>query len=291
MSELAAAYRACQEINATHGKSFYRATSLLPPRRRRHVWALYAVARRSDDLVDRPAAGADPSAQLHEWETAVLDVLGGGAPRDPVLLALQDTVTRFAIPATLFEEFFVSMRQDLTTFRYPHWTDLRAYMRGSAAAIGEMTAPILGAGADALPHAAALGEAFQLTNFIRDIAEDWQRGRIYLPLEDLRACGLSEDQLGTDVATGTSSSALRRVVARETARARELYAAAGPGIGEVDPAARACLRAASALYAAILDEIERSGSEVCRGRTVVPGARRGVAVTRSLLPGPSYRHH
>lgn len=283
MAELRAAYRVCREINAQHGRSFYRATSLLPPGRRPHVWALYAVARHSDDLVDHPQFGVDPSIRLRQWEIHVLDAITRtAAPTDPVLLALRHTVREFDIPTTLFEQFFCSMRRDLTTSRYERWADLRDYMSGSAAAIGKMTAPVLGGTTSSLPFAAALGEAFQMTNFIRDVAEDWQRGRIYLPLEDFRACGLTVDELGNCVATGTSSAGLRHLVEQEIGRARQLYAAAEPGLAEVDPAVRPCLRAAFGLYSAILDTIEGAGFEVCRGRTVVPTLRRAFVVTRSV---------
>lgn len=286
MDELSAAYRTCRDINASHGRSFYRATSLLPPSRRPHVWALYAVARRSDDLVDAPALGVDPAESLRQWESGVARaVAGGSGVSDPVLRALRHTVRVYGIPSRLFEEFFASMRRDLTTTRYATWGDLRGYMRGSAAAIGEMTAPILGSGPVGLPQAAALGEAFQLTNFIRDIAEDWQRGRIYLPLEDFRATGCTEDDLGTAVASGTSSPALRRLVEFEIARARILYDAAQPGLAEVDAVVRPCLRAAFGLYSEILREIERRDFEVCRGRVVVPATRRAAVLTHSLAGG------
>lgn len=290
MDELAAAYAACREINAAHGTSFYRATSLLPPGRRRHIWALYAVARRSDDIVDNPTVDTDPAVVLSQWEFQVLSALASSTtPADPVLRALRHTVLTHGIPTRLFEEFFDSMRRDLTTTRYRTWDDLRRYMRGSAAVIGEMTAPVLGASDAGLPHAATLGEAFQLTNFVRDIAEDWQRGRIYLPLNDFRDSGCSEDELGRCVATGTSSPSLRRLVAFEIARARDLYAAARPGIGEVDPVVRPCLQVAFGLYAGILSEIERSGLEVCRGRTIVPTARRAAVIARSLAGDPLRR--
>lgn len=286
MADLGAAYRTCRAINAAHGRSFYRATSLLPPRRRPHVWALYAVARRSDDLVDAPAVGADPAMSLSQWEIAVAEAVRGDSEiSDPVLRALRHTVRTYGIPKQLFGEFFASMRRDLTTTRYATWDDLCGYMRGSAAAIGEMTAPILGSGPAGLPHAAALGEAFQLTNFIRDIAEDWQRGRIYLPLQDLRAVGCTEEDLGTCVATGTSSTPLRRLVQREIARARTLYDAAEPGLAEVDPVVRPCLRAAFALYGEILREIERRDFEVCRDRVIVPPARRAAVVATALAGG------
>lgn len=288
--DLKAGYAACRAINARHGTSFYRATSLLPPARRPHVWALYAVARRSDDLVDSPAVGSDPATSLRRWESEVMAAVREQTrPADPVLLALQHTVRAHAIPPRLFEEFFASMRRDLTTTRYATWDELRSYMRGSAAAIGEMTAPILGSGATGLPYAAALGEAFQLTNFVRDVAEDWQRGRIYLPLADFDACGCTEDDLGACVATGSSSPALRRLVALEIARARALYAAAEPGLAEVDPIVRPCLRAAFGLYSQILCEIESSGSEVCRGRTVVPPVPRAIVLSRALSGGRPWR--
>lgn len=290
MDELAAAYETCRRINARHGRSFYRATTLLPPSRRRHIWALYAVARHSDDLVDSPTIDSDPAKSLRQWETDVTETLARDTrPKDPVLLALQHTVRAHAIPPRLFEEFFASMRRDLTTSRYDTWEDLRRYMRGSAAAIGEMCAPVLGGGAASLPYAAALGEAFQLTNFLRDVAEDWQRGRIYLPLEDFRAHGCSVDDLGAAVATGIGDPALRQVVAFEIARARELYADAEPGLAEVDRSVRPCLRAAFGLYSEILREIERRGLDVHRGRAVVSRARRAAVLSRALSGGRPWR--
>ncbi|WP_265444061.1 phytoene/squalene synthase family protein [Flexivirga meconopsidis] len=290
MSRLAADYAVCRAINAHHGKSFYRATSLLPRDRRPHIWALYAVTRCSDDLVDRPAPGQDAADALAAWRAQVLAALAPEArPQHPVLRAVQRTVSSYGIEAGLFEEFFDSMAADLVTRRYPTWEQLRRYMRGSAAVIGEMTVPILGGDAGSGPYAALLGEAFQLTNFVRDLAEDWQLGRIYLPLEDFQRCGVSEDELGDAVATGRSGPALRRLVALETARARELYDGAAPGLKHVDLVVQPCLRAAFALYGEILHEVERREFEVCRGRVVVPAWRRAQVVSQAVSGGQPWR--
>ncbi|NNG39847.1 phytoene/squalene synthase family protein [Flexivirga sp. ID2601S] len=290
MTGLAADYAVCRAINARHGKSFYRATSLLPPARRPHIWALYAVTRRSDDLVDRPEPGRSAAASLAAWRAEVMAALAPDArPRHPVLRALQRTVSSYGIEAGLFEEFFDAMGADLTTRRYATWAHLRGYMRGSAAVIGEMTVPILGGDAGSRPYAARLGEAFQLTNFVRDLAEDWQLGRVYLPMADFRACGVDEDEFGAAVATGRSGPGLRRLVALEVTRARELYDAAAPGLHRVDRSVQPCLRAAFALYGEILNQIERGGFEVCRGRAVVPPARRALVLSRALTGGRPWR--
>lgn len=191
---------------------------------------------------------------------------------------LTDTVTRFAIESRHFWTFLDSMRMDipgspLFRNRYPTMAALHEYMRGSAAAIGLQLLPVLGTVCpltEAEPAAAALGNAFQLTNFLRDIGEDLDRDRIYLPAADLAAFGVDEDLLATGRRTGRTDRRLRRALAHLIAINRDLYRGAQPGIDMLNPRVRPAIRTAAVLYAAILDRIEDSGYAVFAQRAVVP---------------------
>jgi phytoene synthase len=267
---LAASYRHCRRLHRAHGRTYFLATLLLPPRRWRHVHALYGFARYADEIVDaldgssarqRAARLADLAARFR-----------AGDPTDPVLPALLHTIERFDLDPTDFEKFLRSMAQDLTVSRYPTYTDLLGYMEGSAAVIGTMMLPVLGSrdpGAAREP-ARQLGLAFQLTNFIRDVTEDLARDRVYLPQEDLRRFGVTED----DLRRGVTTPAVRDLVAFEVDRARGHYTLAAPGIGLLAPAARPCVRAAYRMYGGILDEIVAGGYDVLGRRVAVPGGRR-----------------
>lgn len=284
-----AAYAHCRRIQAAHGRSFYRATCFLPPSRRMHVWALYALTRVTDDLVDRPSVDREVRAtQLAGWTDRCLTALSGPATPsadDPVLRAVWHTMHRLDLPVALVQEFFSSMRMDLRVSSYRTWTDLQRYMRGSAAVIGELMSPVLGAPPHAQPYAAALGEAFQLTNFVRDVAEDLALGRVYLPLDDLADEGVDADDLRRCAKHGTITPSVRAALEVQIRRARSLYARAAPGVALLDPSARPCIRVASALYSEILVEIERRDHNVFAGRVVVPRSRRALVATRALTPG------
>ncbi|MGQ0838651.1 phytoene/squalene synthase family protein [Actinokineospora sp.] len=273
--ELRAAYAACLRINARHGRTYFLATRLLPPARRPAVHALYGFARLADEIVDNP--GPDPESALDELELALKDALRGGPAAHPVLAALADTVDRYAIGAELFDAFLRSMRMDLTVADYATFADLGEYTHGSAGVIGLMMLPVLGtvgprAGAE--PYARALGEAFQLTNFLRDVGEDLDRGRVYLPVDQLAAFGVDRARLTHARATGAPDPAVRRAVAHLVAHARSVYRAAEPGIALLDPVARPCVAAAATLYGGILDEIAAADYSVLTRRAVVSGGRR-----------------
>jgi phytoene/squalene synthetase len=189
----------------------------------------------------------------------------------PVLAATWHTMHALGLDPELLQEFLDAMVMDLTISRYATWEDLRGYMRGSAAVIGELMAPLLGArGPDALGRAAGLGEAFQLTNFIRDVGEDHTRGRIYLPQSDLARFGVSEALLAEAVRTGVPSRQVRSLVAFEVRRAVNLYAAARPGLTMVDARSRPCLEMAFTLYRRILHHVIANDFNVFERRLVVP---------------------
>jgi phytoene synthase len=272
--QLHAAYQACKRINARHGRTYFLATRLLPPARRPAVHALYGFARLADEIVDDP--GPDPAAALDALAADLRAALDAGTHATPVLAALADTVRGHAIDPALFQAFLRSMRMDLTVTDYPDLAALAEYTHGSAEVIGLMMLPVLGTVvpvAEAEPAAAALGEAFQLTNFLRDVGEDLDRGRVYLPADHLAAFGVDRERLlGTRAVGGDRR--VRRAVAHLVAHTRAVYRAALPGIALLDPVARPCVDTAARLYARILDEIADAGYDVLTRRAVVPRRRR-----------------
>jgi len=291
--DLGEAYRYCRRVNARHGKTFYLATALLPASKRPPVHALYGFARHADDIVDQSnPAGATSSAagrtaalpievaphvsaagRLAALRTDVDAALAGAPASHPVVRALADTVHRFGIDRRYIADFLTSMEADLTVTRYPTFADLDRYMWGSASVIGLQLLPILGTTGDremAERYAGRLGVAFQLTNFIRDVGEDYRRGRIYLPEDSLAEHGVTPEMLSAPRAVPN----VRRLVAAEIDRARSFYRLAEPGIGLLSADARDCVRTAFVLYGEILDEIERAGYDVLIRRAVVPRRRR-----------------
>jgi 15-cis-phytoene synthase len=273
--ELAAAYQHCRRIHAANGRTYYLATRLLPRDRRPDVWALYAFARVADELADAPRTQPPDPAILLAWREQAMTAMRSASRPDPaeqpVLAATWHTMHAFGLEPDLLQEFLDSMVMDLTVSRYATWEDLRGYTRGSASVIGELMAPLLGAsGPDALGHAAALGEAFQLTNFIRDVGEDHARGRTYLPQADLARFGVGEALLAQAVRTGVPSPQVRSLVAFEVRRAINLYADARPGLRMVDARSQPCLEAAFTLYRRILHRVIANDFNVFQRRLTVP---------------------
>jgi phytoene synthase len=276
---LTAAYERCRQLHARHGRTYYLATLLLPRWKRRHVHALYGFTRYADEIVDDLDSTLDRAGQAAALDAFARRFFAGlhGAPvEDPVLPAVLHTVRAFDLDVGDFEKFLASMAMDLRADGYPTYQDLCGYMEGSAAVIGTMLAPILESSDPpaAREHARQLGLAFQLTNFIRDISEDYRRGRVYLPAEDLARFGVARADLAADQA----SPAVAALVAYEITRARAHYAAAEPGIALLAPSSRPCIRVAFDLYGGILTEVERAGYQVLGRRVRVPRSRRvGVA--------------
>ncbi|MEV4194239.1 phytoene/squalene synthase family protein [Streptomyces toxytricini] len=278
--QLRAAYRHCRRLNARHGRTYFLATRLLPVPRRPAVHALYGFARWADDIVDDLACRTEPhvrDARLARLADALDDGLRTGRSSEPVVRALAHTADRYAIPAGHFTDFMASMRDDLTVTDYPTYADLRRYMHGSAAVIGLQMLPVLGTVApreEAAPHAAALGVAFQLTNFIRDVGEDLDRGRVYLPADLLAAHGADRALLEWSRATGRPDPRIRAALEAAAALTRGVYREAEPGIAMLDPRSRPCIRTAYRLYGAILDAVAADGYAVVHRRAVVPRRQR-----------------
>jgi phytoene synthase len=288
MKDLAGAYERCRQLHRFHGRTYYLATKLLPAWKRRHVHALYGFTRHADEIVD--AFGGEPgdrAARLRTWSAALLAGLDGATVDDPLLPAVLHTIRIFDIDVRDVTSFLESMAMDLTVTDYPTYADLLAYMEGSAAAIGTMMLPILEADdlAAAREPARQLGLAFQLTNFIRDVAEDLDRGRVYLPAEDLARFGVSRADLAADAAAGRISAPVRELVAYEVRRAQAHYAAAAPGIPMLAPTSQPCIRAAYRLYGGILEQVRAQGYDVFARRATVPKRKRlRVAMQCVLTP-------
>jgi 15-cis-phytoene synthase len=276
-------YELCRRLNRRHGTTYYMSTYLLARVKRPHVHALYAFARYADDIVDDIPDGEIPTARRADALAALgerfFSDLECGRSEHPVLKAVVHTVRAFDIDPGAFHRFLRSMAMDLTVRSYETWDELLGYMDGSAAVIGEMMLPILEPVdlAAATPPARELGNAFQLTNLLRDVAEDLDRDRQYIPHEDLR-------RFGVDLADRRCSPAFVELMRFEIARCRELYAAAEPGIALLPDRSARCVRAAHTLYGAILDEIERRHHDVFAGRATVPTTRKLRVVARLLRP-------
>ncbi|NEV89429.1 phytoene/squalene synthase family protein [Streptomyces tendae] len=287
---LRAAYTRCRLLNARHGRTYFLATRLLPADRRPAVHALYGFARWADDIVDDTGAETTPAeraAALTRLDRLLRRALTGGGPTDePVVLALADTADRYAIEPAHFTDFMASMRADLTVTDYATYADLRAYMHGSAAVIGLQMLPVLGtvtARALAAPHAAALGVAFQLTNFLRDVGEDLDRGRIYLPADLLAAHGVHRDLLLWSRHTGRRDPRIPAALRAAEDLTRAVYREAEPGLAMLDPVARPCIRTAFLLYRNILDAIAEGGYAVLHRRAVVSRRRRASVAADGLV--------
>ncbi|PWK88193.1 phytoene synthase [Lentzea atacamensis] len=272
------AYRRCRALNAEHGRTYYLATKLLSAEQRPAVHALYGFARWVDDIVDNVHSGlAEKAAALDGIDARLGAALTTGTTDDPVLAALLDTVHRYDIPAMHFHDFMASMRMDLTVTDYPTYAHLERYVHGSAAVIGLQVLPVLGTCApreEAEPAAAALGVAFQLTNFIRDVGEDLDRGRVYLPADELAAFGVDRERLLHARASGRADGQVRAALRDQVRRARDVYAKAWPGVEMLAPRSRPCVMTAYRLYGRILDLVENADCDVLSRRVVVSNGRR-----------------
>jgi phytoene synthase len=288
------AYARCRALNAAHGRTYFLATRLLAPAQRPAIHALYGFARMADDVVDAPgAAGPDEVvARLEEVRARMRVALAGPADaaallaEEPVVAALADTVERYGIDHRHLEDFMDSMAMDLVVDGYETFDDLGVYVHGSAAVIGLQVLPVLGTVVprpEAEPAAAALGVAFQLTNFLRDVGEDLDRGRVYLPREDLAAFGVDRDLLAWCRARRRTDPRVKRALAHLVARTRAIYRRAEAGVELLDPVSRPCVRTAAVLYGRILDEIVAVDYDVLAHRVVVSEARRAAVAGPGLV--------
>ena len=279
---LADSYRRCRELNRRSGTTYYAATWLLPTVKRHHVHALYGFCRYADDIVDglSGAPTVERARALSDFGERFFADLAAGSSGDPVLKAVVHTVRAFAIDPGCFRRFLRSMTMDLTVDSYRSFADLLDYTDGSAAVIGEMMLPILEpTSPDALGAARDLGIAFQLTNFWRDVAEDLDRGRVYLPAEDIERFGA-----GPALAARRVTPEWVALLRFEIARTRDYYASGDRGLSLLPEVEARCIAGARLLYGRILDRIEGAGYDVFSTRARVPRWQKAAVAARVLRP-------
>jgi phytoene synthase len=280
-AHLREAYARCRAIHREHDIAFYLGCKMLPAAKRPHVDALYAHARLLDQIVDDPAApAAQAAARLDERLDRFAKALAGQDDGDAVLEAAAHTARLFRIPQEYFRAFGEAMRSDLQVSRYDTFEQLRGYMYGAASLLGLQLVPVLGpTDPRAAQQATNIGYALQMTNILRDVEEDLERGRVYLPLEDLQRFGVSVEDLVARRADG----ALRELLRFQEGRAPEYYAAAREALGMLQPSSRECVATALSLYSGILDSLAASDYQVF-------GVRHEIGKLRALrLAAPAYR--
>ncbi len=280
-SDLDAAYAASKALNASHGKTYYFSTLFFPPEVRRSVHALYGFVRYPDEIVDNPPPGSNPAVALQQYRTDTLEAMRAGCSDLPVLNAFADMARRHRLPPEYPMAFLDAMAMDLTRTRYETFEELKTYTYGSASVVGLMMCHVVGISDPcALAPAHDLGLAMQLTNFWRDIGEDWStRGRIYLPLEDMERFGYTEAMLSEGVVNGQFVELLRF----EIARAREFYAASDLGIPYITPECQLPVKLARVLYSRILDKIEANNYDVFTRRARTTGLEKTTEFVRQSL--------
>lgn len=279
LPSLAEAYEACRQETAEWAKTFYLGTLLMPPAKRRAIWAIYVWCRRTDELMDSPEAQLRPVAELSQrldaWERRTREVFSGTV-RDGLDLALRDTIRRFPQPLQPYLDMIDGMRMDLEKHRYASFSELQLYCYRVAGTVGLMTQEVMGVDPaytsapwsclpDTSEPAIALGIANQLTNILRDVGEDRERGRIYLPLDEISQFGYSEQEL----LDGILNDRWRELMRFQLGRARAWFARAESGVRWLAPDARWPVWASLRLYRGILDVIERQDYDVFNKRAYV----------------------
>jgi phytoene synthase len=275
-------WRRCAAVARAHGRTFFLASRLLPPNRRRAVHATYAYCRIADDIADYARDPSLAARALDAWEDQL------DHPTDPVAVAFARVRARHDVPVAAARDLLAGIRMDLTPRVFATWDELRLYCYRVAGTVGLMVAPILGCRDErALSHAVNLGIAMQLTNILRDVGEDARRGRLYLPLEDLALFGCDPEA----ILRGQPSGRFADLVAFEIARARALYADGRRGLPALSPTGRLAALAGGELYAMILTRIEELDYDVFASRAHVTTGRKlralpGVGATCVRLSWP-----
>lgn len=267
------AYDHCTRMTAQYSRSFFLASRLLPAEKRQAIRSLYAFCRTTDDMVDSP--GENTEEKLKVWRKNSLS--GQPSPTDIVATAWAHTRARYQIPKRYAEQLIEGVARDLYQKRYRSFDELTQYCYGVASTVGLMSMHIIGyEGERAIPYAVKLGVALQLTNILRDIREDWEMGRLYLPLEELDFFRLGE----SDIAQGRVDERWQAFMKFQINRARRLYEEAWPGIALLAPEGRIAIAAAATFYGSILDDIERHNYDVFSRRAYVSGWQK-----LRMLPG------
>ncbi len=287
------AYEICREETQQWAKTFYLGTLLLPPKKRKAIWAIYVWCRRTDELMDSSEAltksTEELSDRLNAWEDNTRNVFQGNITSD-LDAVLYDTIEKFPQSIEPYIDMIEGQRMDLTKFRYKTFADLKLYCYRVAGTVGLMTQRVMGIDEaytsapwsnipDTSEAAIALGIANQLTNILRDVGEDRHRGRIYIPLEDLTNFGYSEEEL----LSGTINNQWKRLMAFQLNRAREWFHKSEDGIRWLSPDARWPVWTSLRLYRGILDAIEKLDYDVFNNRAYVKKSIKALELPISFL--------
>ncbi len=305
MSELSDSYARCEAITREQAANFYYGIRLLAPERRRALCAAYAFARRIDDIGDGELPDEQKLELLQQAEVQLRGLGAGGAGRDPVMVALADASARFQIPAGALQELIEGVRMDVHETRYETFEELVVYCRRVAGAVGRVCLSIFGSrpAADGAPSAEALadelGVALQLTNILRDVREDAENGRVYLPGEDLRRFGLGDGiplaglpaRLATLAAAPAGAGAERSrgeldqlgsLVRFEADRAQQWFERGMQLLPLLDRRSAACVRAMAGIYHRLLERIEGDPERVLRERVSLSTREKAWVAARAL---------
>jgi phytoene synthase len=276
-----ASYEACRRMLRHHDPTYFWAVRRLPAEVRPAVYALYGFVRGADEIVDGPQRPPDPGARraaLDRWEAELERGLAAGGSPHPVIAALVDAAGQRPLPLEELSIYMDSMRVDCGPVRIETRAELDRYMRGSAGAVGRIMASVLGAPPERHDAFERLGTAFQLTNFIRDVREDYGLNRIYLSTEDRLRLRVDESA----IARGEATAGFRTLVAEEVARARERFDQGRPASEGATPAVRRGMRLARAVYLGVLDRVEAVGYDVLHPRARLAPWRAGAVAALSL---------
>jgi len=275
----AEAWEYCRRLARSHYENFSVATWFLPARLRQHFFSVYAYCRISDDLGDEVGDPRASLALLDQWQ-AELDACYAGTPRHPVFVALEETVHKFDIPQKPFDDLLKAFRQDQTSKRYETLEDLLGYCRNSANPVGHLVLYLCGyrdAERQALSDFTCT--ALQLANFWQDVSADYAKGRIYLPLEDLRRYQVSED----DIAAARNTPGFREMMRFEVERTRQWFVQGLPLVRQVDREVAVDIELFSRGGQEILNAIERQGHAVLGRRPAISKTRKLALVARAAL--------
>ncbi len=293
LNTLEEAYEKCRKETQKWAKTFYLGTLLLPHEKRKAIWAIYVWCRRTDELMDSPEALAKSEAELsdnlNKWEETTKNIFKGVITSD-LDAVLADTIDKFPQSIDPYLDMIAGQRMDLTKFRYKNFEELKLYCYRVAGTVGLMTQPVMGIDAfyadaswievpDISEAAIALGIANQLTNILRDVGEDRERGRIYLPQDEIKKFGYSEE----DLLRGNINTQWKELMAFQLNRARDWFQASEDGIKWLSADARWPVWTSLRLYRRILDSIEKLDYDVFNNRAYVNNIIKGFELPISFI--------
>lgn len=285
-AELASAYEECRQITRREAKNFYFAFLTLPAAQRRAIYVAYTFCRYCDDSVDAEGSVEEKLARITHLRTMLQECYDGRAA-EPVFVGLADVAATYHIPQDYFQEVLNGVESDLVKSRYADFDELRAYCYQVASAVGLICIHIFGyrGGETARGHAVDLGLAMQLTNICRDVREDWDFGRVYLPQDEMQRFGVAE----SDIAAGRVTEPFAQLLQFQIDRARRHFASGRQLLGYLPRRSRACPAALGYIYGGVLNQIERGGYDVFGERVSLSAGSKLALMAKAWLFGPWLR--